>query len=424
MTMFWITATALLVVALLLVVLPLVRTRPEAPTAAARPNNLAILREQLNQLDTELADGLIEPAQHAAARREIERRVLDEESEADAPARSGRSTKTAVLMALAVPLLAGGLYARIGNPLAITAPGGPQAPGEVSAQDVDAMLAKLAARMEEMPNDVKGWTLLGRTYAALQRFPEADKAYRRALGLTPDDAQLLADHADVIAMTQGGSVAGAPEKLLARALQIEPTNVKALALAGSAAFERGDFPVAIAHWTKARGLAPAGSEFAAGLDRSLEEARMSAGRPSMGGTAVAAASAAAAAAPAPVAASGNAPAAGTAKLSGQVTLAPALAAQVAPGDTVFVFARAAEGPRMPLAIVRRTVAELPFKFTLDDSQAMSPAMKLSNFPNVVIGARISKSGNAMPQPGDLTGQLGPVNVGAQGLALVIDGVQK
>ena len=413
MTTFWMLAAALLVVALLLVLPALVRARPAPVAAAAGPNNLAILREQLTQLDAERADGLIGADQHRAARREIERRVLEEEAVADAPAAPGRASRTALALVVTLPLLAAGLYGKLGNPQAITLPGAAKPAAEVSQQDVEAMVQKLAERMEAQPGDPRGWALLGRTYAAMQRFPEADRAYSKALALSPQDAQLLADQADVKAMLQEGKVAGAPEALLERALKIDPANVKALALAGSAAFERGDFALAIAHWSKARAAAPAGSEFAQGLDRSLDEARAKAGKPAPAAAAVAAASAAPAA-PSPSAAS----------ITGQVSLAPALAAKAVPGDTVFIFARAADGPRMPLAILRKTVAELPTTFTLDDSLAMSPALKLSNFPNVVVGARVSKSGNAMPQPGDLVGQVGPVKPGGgAALTLVIDGVQ-
>jgi cytochrome c-type biogenesis protein CcmH len=162
---------------------------------------------------------------------------------------------------------------------------------------------------------------------------------------------------------------------------------------------------------------PNESDFARGLDGSIADARAAA---QQGGTAVPAAAAA-------VAASG-AEAAGAAKSSdahvaGRVSLAPALASRAAPTDTVFIFARAAEGPRVPLAVLRRTVAELPIDFTLDDSMAMSPQFTLSKFPLVVVGARVSKSGNAVPQPGDLQGQAAPIKVGSKGIELVIDSVQ-
>ena len=329
----------------------------------------------------------------------------------EAAPRSSRAGLLAVVLGVAVPLLAVGLYARLGN----TAGLAPQAAAQpaVTEADVVAMVEKLAQRMQAQPDDAKGWLMLGRSYAALQRFPDSAKAYARAAALTPNDAQLLVDYADVLAAV-AQSAAGEPTKLITRALQIDPGNLKALALAGSAAFERKDFAGAITYWTQARATAPAGSEFAQGLDSSLAEARAAAA-PGVPPPAVNAP-------PLPTAAASVA-APGGGQLAGRVSLAPALAARVAADDTVFIYARAAEGPRMPLAIQRRKASELPIDFTLDDSMAMAPEMKLSKFGSVIVEARISKSGDAMAKAGDLRGQLGPLKPGGAGLALVIDSVQ-
>ena len=193
--------------------------------------------------------------------------------------------------------------------------------------------------------------------------------------------------------------------MIARALLLDPKNLKALALAGSAAFERKDFAAATNFWTQARQIAPTDSDFAKGLDRSLEAAQAATGNT-----------------PSPVTATVTATTSPS-SIIGVVSLSPTLASKVAPDDTVFIFARAAEGPRMPLAILRRKASELPINFTLDDSTAMSPEMRLSKFTQVVVGARISRSGNAMPQSGDLTGQVGPLKPPVGKLGIVIDGVQ-
>jgi len=224
-------------------------------------------------------------------------------------------------------------------------------------------------------------------------------------------------------MLQGGKSAGEPTRLVEKALQIDPGNLKALALAGSAAFEREDFAAAISFWQRARALAPAGSEFANDVDRSLEAARNSAAQmaagpvkpltPAAGPTGASSDRAAVTAAtPGP-----------GASVSGVVRLAPALVSRLGKGDTLVVFARAAQGPRMPLAILRLQASALPARFTLDDQLAMSPEMRLSRFPEVVVSARISRSGEALPQPGDLVGQTGPVKLGAKALELTIDQVQ-
>ena len=200
-------------------------------------------------------------------------------------------------------------------------------------------------------------------------------------------------------MLQGQRADGEPTRLIEQALALDPNNLKALALAGTAALERKDAAAALRYWTRARELAPQGSDFAAGLDRSLEVAR--GGSPSVA----------------------QVPPAAAASVQGVVSLAPALAARVEPGDTVFIYARAAKGPRMPLAIIKRKASELPMAFTLDDSTAMSSDSKLSGTAQLIIMARVSRSGQAMPQSGDMMGQLGPVSPGATGLALTIDSVQ-
>lgn len=435
MTLFWILTAALTALALAHVLPVLLRARPaKAPVdaAAGRASTLAILREQAAQLDAELASGQLDAEQHRAAREDIERRVL-EEADPVAPASRAvsatppaeRPWKSAWLLALGVPLLVGTIYSRVGSPQAIDAPPPPPMASlgadNVTDAQVDELVTKLAAAMEQKPDDLAGWTLLARTYAVLQRFNEASKAYARATALAPNDAQLLADHADVLAMLQGQKISGEPARLVTRALQIDPKNLKALALAGGAAYEAGQYPQAIEYWTLARQLSPADTPFSENLDRSLVDAR----RALQGGTPGAPASPEAATTTAATGATAqpSPSATGPAHVAGVVSLSPALAARAAPGDTVFIFARAAEGPRMPLAILRRTVADLPITFTLDDAMAMSPAMKLSNFPVVVVGARVSKTGNALPSPGDLSGQATGVKLGTEGLQIVIDAVQ-
>jgi cytochrome c-type biogenesis protein CcmH len=433
MTLFWILTAALTALALAHVLPVLLRSRSaKAPVdaAARRASTLAILREQVAQLDAELASGQLDVEQHRAAREDIERRVLEEADAAGPVTRTAatnapadRPWKSAWLLGLGVPLLVGTIYSRVGSPQAIDAPPPPPVASlgadNVTDAQVEELVTKLAAAMEQKPDDLAGWTLLARTYAVLQRFPEASKAYARATALASNDAQLLADHADVLAMLQGQKISGEPARLVTRALQIDPKNLKALALAGGAAYEAGQYPQAIEYWTLARQLSPPDTPFSENLDRSLVDAR----RALQGGTPGAPASAETATAATGATAQAAPTAPGPAHVAGVVSLSPALAAKVAPGDTVFIFARAAEGPRMPLAILRRTVTDLPISFTLDDAMAMSPAMKLSNFPVVVVGARVSKSGNALPSPGDLSGQVTGVKLGAEGLQIVIDTVQ-
>ena len=410
---------ALVMLALLLLLPSLLRRHALVPGASPPPDarraNLAVLREQLAALEADLAAGTLDVAQHHAARIEIERRALEEEQGSERPAVPTRASKTAWALGITLPLFVVVVYGLVGNPQAL-APASQAAAadpgGEVSPAQIEAMVEKLAQRMEGKTTpeagDDQGWIMLARSYAVLQRYPEASRAYARARALSPPNAQLLADHADVIAMAQGQSLVGEPWQLVQSALQIDPKNVKALALAGSAAFERKDFAGALKYWLEAQQMAPPGSEFARGLESSIQQARTAAG----------------AGAPVPAlvqAAPAGDSGAGT--VSGVVQLDGKLAGKVAPNDTVFVFARAAQGPRIPLAILKRKAGELPITFTLDDSSAMSQELKLSKFSSVVIGARVSRSGEAMPQSGDLIGQVGPLATGSGKVTVVIDGIQ-
>jgi len=401
MTAFIVTGVLLVAGALLFVLPPLLRRR--ARTGASHDAvNVAIYRDQLRELEADVRAGTLAPDQYKRARHEIEVRLLADVGTGDAPAPSSRRPRAAAIaLGLAVPICAVGVYGIVGNPGALTpraeSPGGPHG---VSAQQFEALTARLAARLKNNPEDAQGWIMLGRSYAALGRFPQAARAYANAVDRSPRDAQLLADYADTLAMAQGRRLQGEPEKIIARALAVDPGNLKALLLAGTAAFNRNDYAGALRHWERALGAVPGDSEMAQNLRASIAEAR------TLGGSAPTPAK--------PV----QAASAGVVK--GVVKVAPDLASKVGPDDTLFIFARAEKGPRMPLAILRRQGRDLPVQFTLDDSMAMSPAAKLSNQARVVIGARISKTANAAPSPGDLQGLSGPVKVGARGVTVTID----
>jgi len=425
MIAFWISAALLSLLALALLLPALLKPKSSAVKTAdgAAQANLSVLRSQLTQLDTDFATGSINADQWALAKSEIERRALEEESAPETAVVPTRSTYTAWVLGLSIPLLALGVYGFLGNIQALD-PANLQAKTETepTPEQIEAMVSAFAARLEAVPAhqapDPKAWEMLARSYAAMQKFPEANKAFQRAVELNPGNAQILADHADVLAMLQGQSMVGEPTKLFERALVLDPNNLKALALAGSAAFERKDFAKALQFWEKASKLAPPGSDFARSLASSVEEARaaISAATPSL-----------ASGTPPLVATSSPSLDVAAASIQGVVTLSAALKSKVAPDDTVFIFARAAptspDSPRMPLAILKRKASELPITFILDDSTAMAEEFKLSRFELVVVGARISRSGNALPQSGDLVGQSAPVKSGGTKLTLTIDSTQ-
>jgi len=427
---FVILAALMVAAALAWVLVPLLRGHHRAGVVR-EASNVAILRDQLAELDADLASGTLAAEQYEPARRELEQRVLDE---AKAPAVNAGEIApragawTAAILGGTIPIVTVVLYLVLGGPQGL-APGAAPAAAtgaehDLSPQQVDAMVDKLVARLEREPDNAEGWVVLARTYYSQNRFPEASKAFARAVALIPDNADLLADYADALGATQGNTLAGKPMELVERALKVDPTHWKALALAGTAAFDRKDYRTAVELWERLKLTVPPNSPIAGSIDNSIAEARALGGMKPAAPASVAAAPAlppsAAAGAKPPAPAAAAVPALPGAAVAGTVKLSPALSAQVTPNDVVFIFARAAQGPRMPLAILRKQVKDLPAAFSLDDSMAMTPEMKLSNFPSIVVGARISKSGNAVPQSGDYEGLSSPVTAGASGVSVVID----
>jgi cytochrome c-type biogenesis protein CcmH len=412
MISFFVVAGFLLAGALFFVVPPLLGKRGRAADVSHGETNLSIYRDQLRELDQDLANGNIERLQYDAAKREIERRVLEEvEQEADLAAASGGPKWTlAVGIAVAIPLIAVPVYLGFGTPAALD----PQkraaqetgAGHELTPQRLAAMVEQLKERLKSQPDDAEGWMMLAKTTGALGRYDDSANAYRQAVRLVPPDADLLADYADTLAMAQGRSLAGEPERLIDQALKVDPKHVKSLALGGTIAFEKQDYKKAATLWKRILEVVPPDAEFAERIRTSVAEAERKSGvKPSL-------------AAASPAASGGDGSAAG-AKLSGQVEIAASAKKSVAPDDTVFIYARAASGPKMPLAILRVQVKDLPKAFELTEAMAMAPGMSIGKFPDLVVGARVSKSGNAVAQPGDWESELVPARAGTSGLKLTI-----
>lgn len=373
-------------------------------------------RDARERLQTELLAMVVQPSGGAQA-------AADPSSQ---PARPSARLVLGLVTFLLVFSAAG--YAWLGNPAGLSvSPGSATAnPAEtVDAAQIEAMIERLAQHLKTTPGDAEGWAVLGRSYSVLGRYAEAVSAYRKVIELRPREAQGYADLADGLGSGNGNSLDGEPEELIAKALALDPGNVKALSLAGTAAFYRGDAAAAAQLWERALRTLKPDSAMARVLQSALAEARQRAGLsappaatgPSTGAT---------------IQGSmegmegmdmgsmqGTAPAGAGATIQGRVTLAERVKSQTAPEDTVFIFARPVQGGKAPLAVLRKQVKDLPFDFTLDDSLAMSPAMRLSTAREVQVGARISKSGNPMPQPGDLQGLTATVAVGAQGVTVEI-----
>ncbi len=403
-------------------------------------NDIKVLRERLQQLKKQHAEGAIGRKAFETGKAQLEREILDAVLAGATPAGGAAAPRpsramTAGLLSFVVVLAVAG-YAWTGSPgvpsagapSAVTAGGDGGNPHTGSAAEeaqFAAAVDQLAERLKGQPDDAEGWAMLARSYGMLGRLDDALPAYEKAVALQGQDARLLADYADTLAVKNNRNIEGEPLKLVERALKIDPTNLKALSLAGAAAFNRQDYAGAVRYWEQVAAHAPPDSPYLPQVQSSIAEARQ---RGALGPTAAAAPAAAqpaaaVAAAAAPVAKDAPAAAAGG-TIRGTVRLAPALAAMASPTDTVFIMARPAEGSRMPLAILRKQVRDLPAEFTLDDSLAMSPAAKLSLFPKVVVAARVTKSGQAAQSAGDLVGQSAPVAPTASGLMIEINEVIK
>ena len=388
------------------------------------------LRHKLQQLQHLHASGALGAQAYADARTAVERQIVDQvlldgQAVPAAPVRPSRGLQAGLIVGVLALALAG--YAYTGAP-GFTGAQSPAAAAPVAADDgsppvsdeqVAEIVNRLAQRLKDQPDDVAGWALLARAYSAMGRHAEAVPAYRKVLTLGGESADLLADYADALGALKNGSLDAEAAQLVQRALALEPDNIKATALAGSLAYDRRDYAGAVRQWEKVERALPRDSRMLGQVQASVAQARQLAGLPAL---TAAAAGASAPAVMASASASASAASAAATAISGSVSLAPALAARVAPEDTVFVFARAASGPRLPLAVLRKQVKDLPLNFHLDDSMAMAPNARISDHAQVIVSARISKSGQAQPQAGDLSGQAAAVAPGGRGVAVRISEV--
>ena len=406
---------ALLVAAALLFIVPSLWRRRDGAGVQRDRSNLEIYKDQLLELEADLHNGILSQEQFEQGQLELERRLLEdvkpEVNQKLVQDDRGEGRGAAITVMLLVPLLAVFIYLIKGTPAALS-PGkitvaeqaGKGPAHAVTAEQINAMVQGLAARLEKNPQDADGWRMLGRSYVALGRYQDAIGALDKAVAMIPNDPDLLADYADALAMTSGQTLKGKPMEMVNRALKLDPNHEKSLWLAGTAAYNDGNYPGAVAYWNRLlKQMAPGSKESQQVMSIIAEAQDLASGKT-----------------PAPV--SQATTAAATAKVAGVVSLSPDLAGKVAPTDTVYIFAKAAQGPPMPLAAFRAQVKDLPIKFDLDDSMAPTPMAHLSDFSQVIVGARISKSGDPMPQSGDLQGLTNVVQVGSSGLQVKINSV--
>lgn len=418
-SLFWALLLLFIGVALASVLPPLLRRNARRGQVDGKDVNIAIYSDQLAELKADLDNGELGAAEYEEARREVEKRLSEDVPRESAPAAAGQPGRwPGYVLAGAIPALAIVVYALLGNPEAALAPRTEtHAAAEQGQHDAAPMIAALEAKLRQKPDDAAGWYLLARSYGAVGRYGEAVQAFARAGELLPDDSRFLADYADTLAMTQDGNLQGKPLELIEQALKLNAQEQKALNLAGTAAYQAKDFAKAAAYWRRLLKVIPPDDDYAKEIRAAVEEAEKAAG--SASGRDVP---------PRPEGKngagekSGPAPKGTAAVISGTVSVSEEIIGKVGAGDAVFIFAQAPQGPRMPIASLKIDAKQLPYRFVLDDSTAMSPNDSLSNHPEVMVSARVSKSGEAMPRSGDLQGKTGPVKLGRQGLAVVIDTV--
>lgn len=397
-------ATLLVALALLMVVPGLWRGRTVRVQEERDGQNVEFARERLAELEREFSEGVVDETAFEAAKQELERVLLDDlQSEQPTVAESSgaRASRNASLtLLLVLPLLTALLYWQLGSPesvrLAANAvpPSDPHTSNEEAMPTMEEVVERLATRLANEPENVEGWFTLGRTYMSMRRYGEAVSALEKVNTLLGEHPTVMLALADALTMRNGGRMQGRPTELVRKALALEPDNTTALWLAGMAAEEEGRYAEAIALW---RRLEPALKE----RPDSLREVRqlISAAEEQLGEASDSEVSAA------PLNTE-EAPL----SIRVEVTLDASLKEALKVEDTLFVYARAESGPPMPLAVVRASAAELPVQVTLDDTMAMMPQMRLSAFEQVVVGARLSASGDAIKQSGDLMGEVRGVAV--------------
>lgn len=402
---------ALLVCATLVFLLWPFRRRPASAEFSRQQLNTAIYRDQFAELERDRAEGTLAQADYDQARAELQRRLLEDTQAANTPAAGAYASRAVpVALGLALPLGAVLLYLLIGTPAALNPAANPQ---RMEQHDIERMVGDFAAKLEKEPGNYKGWVMLARSYKAMGRFPEAVRAYERTGPLLDESAELIVDYADALAASSGGFTAKV-NALIDKALRIDPANAQGLWMRGTAAFEAGRYATAAADWERLLAQLEPGSEDAQTVAANISEARQKGGLKASTPT------------PAPKVGAGTTAktASANAFVKGRVEVAPALAGKVPAGGVLMVVARPNDGSRMPVAVWRARAADLPLAFTLDDSLAMNPERKLSQFAEIQIEARISSSGQAVPQPGDLYGPPQTVKLGAQNIPLKIDQVRQ
>lgn len=419
-SLFWVATAVCVAVALAFVLPPLLRRKEAAAKAARKDINIAVYRDQMKEMEADRANGLLSEDQFQTAKVELEARLAEDAlAQADKTMAPVASRRLGFTLAGALPLAAFGLYFWLGNPMSLIsiaeAQANPAAPeGAVQGEhDVMKMIQQVEEKTRKDPNDGEAWTMLAKTYAVVGHWPEALNAYEKAYKLRPDVPAVMTGYAEALAIKNNRVLQGEPIKLILQALEKDPNDMKGLELAGIAAFQEKNFAKAAFYFKHLYKQLPPDSPYA----QDILEAQKEATRLSRGGVTGLDNLSDQGGGPDKAAATPGA------TIHGHVDISPALKGKYSDKDTIFLFARAAGGGGAPVAALRANANKFPLEFELSDALAMNPDSKLSNFKEVKLTARISKSGDPMGGAGDLEGSLESVKVGAKDVKLVIDKVK-
>ena len=394
MISFLIPAFLLLVLVLVLLLRPFIFP-PKVEATSRRQMNATIYREELEKLETERVAGSINSADYEIAHAEMRQRLFQDTDEEDDRSVMGSSKITAIGLCLFIAVLSAGFYFALGDATRIAQTNTQQ---PMTQEGVEKMVAQFAAKMEQDPSNLQGWVMLARSYRILGRNQEAAKAYERAGSFIESDPQLLADYADVLATNANGSFSGKPLQLINQALKLDPNNLMALWLSGTASYAAGNYKTAVQTWENLAQQIPPGTEDARSIEASIADARAKGGLSSKASVS-------------------------TKGVSGKIEISTDLKSKVKSGDIVMVIARK-PGERMPVAVLRTGISDFPMNFSLTDALAMNPSAPLSQLSEASIEVRISKTGMAKPEAGDLISTPQIVKVGANNIRLVIDQVRQ
>jgi cytochrome c-type biogenesis protein CcmH len=399
-SIFWLAAVVMTLIAFLIVLPPLWRKRDNTAADDLDQRNIKIARDRMAELKANKASGGINQAQFDEQVIELGQALSDDLEITHSSSKSDSQGRWLVyVLAIAIPVLSAALYWTLGDYQAINrindptqaAQTDPADPATPSPEAINKMVTGLAEKLKAEPNNLEGWLMLGRSYKMLQRIPEAVEAFAHAYQLAGEKVEVMLPYAEVIALSSDNNWTGKPLSLVMKALTIDPKNLNGLWFAAMANAQQGDKKTAVGYLRKLEAVLPAESpdkQQIHDLIVSSESALTNA---------------------APAASTKSAASSGV-SVAIQVNLATELQSDTKPEDTVFVYAQALSGPKMPLAIVRKQVKDLPLSVSLSDAESMLPNMKLSNFKQVRLLARISKSGNPMPQTGDLIGVIEQANL--------------